>query len=111
MKSFSHAFRGLITAIKSERNVKIHLAVTVVVFAAAYFFKVEAWAWAVLAVTCALVITAELFNTALERLCDKVEPNLCPVIKEVKDIAAGAVLVCAIASVVVGNVIFWRYIF
>lgn len=111
MKSFANAFRGLFTAIKNENHIKIHLAVTAVVFAAAYFFKVEVWAWAMLAITCALVIAAELFNTALERLCDKVDLNLCPVIKEVKDIAAGAVLVCAIASVVVGIVIFWRYIF
>lgn len=110
MKSFTHAFRGLFTAIKRERNMKIHLATTVIVYAAAYFFKVEPWAWGVLTITCAMVIAAELVNTAIERLCDKVNPEVCPIIKDVKDMAASAVLVCALASVIVGIVIFWRYI-
>jgi diacylglycerol kinase len=111
MKSFAAALRGLFIAIKRERHMKIHLAAAVAVFAAAYIFRVEPWAWSALTLTCALVITAELLNTAIERLCDKLDPDICPYIKDIKDIAAGAVLVCAVAAAIVGIIIFWRVIF
>jgi len=111
MKSFADAFRGLFIAIRRERHMKIHLAAVVIVFTAAGFFKVEPWAWVALILVCALVIAAELFNTAIERLCDKIDLEACPIIRDIKDIAAGAVLVCAVAAVAIGVIVFWREIF
>ncbi|MCL1820558.1 MAG: diacylglycerol kinase family protein [Oscillospiraceae bacterium] len=111
MRFFKHAFRGIFTAVMSERNMKIHLAAVVLVFTAAFVFNAGAWDWITLVFACAIVTAAEMFNTAIERMCDKVDPDECPFIKDVKDIAAGAVLVCAIAAVAVGIIVFWRLVF
>jgi undecaprenol kinase len=111
IKSFADAFRGLFIAVRNERNLKIHLAAAAVVFTAAGLLKAEPWVWVALVLTCALVIAAELINTAIERICDKLDPNECPFIRDAKDISAGAVLVCSIAAVAVGIIVFWRVVF
>ena len=111
MKSFRAALRGLLIAVRRERHMKIHMAAAAAVLTAAYLLEAEPRDWCVLIITCALVMAAELFNTAVERLCDKIDADECPYIKDVKDIAAGAVLLCAAAAVIAGIIIFWRLIF
>jgi diacylglycerol kinase len=107
MKSFLHAFRGICHAVKTERNFRIHLAAVyyVVIFGIESFFYITDWA--LIALACGLVIGAELINTALERLCDGLEPGRSPVVKTVKDLAAGAVLVCAAAAAGIAVFVFW----
>ena len=66
--------------------------------------------WVVVCLCIGLVISAELFNTAIERLVDLVSPQRHPLAGQVKDIAAGAVLVCALAAIAVGLIIFVPYL-
>ena len=106
MKSFRYAWCGLVRAVKTERNLRIHLAAMYYVFFAGRLFEIEAWAWTAIFVSCGLVIGAEMLNTALEELCDTVEPGHSPKIGAVKDLVAGAVLVCAIAAAGVAAAIF-----
>lgn len=82
-------------------------AVLFVTWFALKFYELSRAEWAVLLLTFAAVISAELFNTAVERLCDKVCLKKDELIKLCKDCAAGAVLVCAIFAVIIGTVLFW----
>ena len=96
------ALAGLLIAWRSERSFRFQLlALTGVVLACAFVGLEPAW-WAIVLMTSALVISAELFNTALEHLADHLHPEIHPQIRIVKDCAAAAVLVAACAAVAVG---------
>ena len=106
-KGFFYAGRGLLNAL-AERNFRFHLcAAATVIFFGAKFYSFRTSEWAVLLLTCAVVLSLECVNTALERLCDKVCPEQDELIKKCKDIAAGAVLIAAIFAVAIGVMLFW----
>jgi diacylglycerol kinase len=102
IKSFRNAFRGLALVLRSEENAWIHALATVVVCVTALYLDISrsGWCWLVLAMVA--VWSSEAFNTALERLADAVHPETHPLVGEAKDAAAGAVLICALGSVVIG---------
>jgi undecaprenol kinase len=105
LKSLSFAFRGFKWAL-SERNFKIQLVIAVLVFVFAFLLKVSRVEWYILIVCVALVLSFEMINTALERLSDSITTAYHPLIKEAKDLAAGAVLVFALGAATIGLVIF-----
>ena len=106
-KGFFYAGRGLLSAL-SERNFRFHLcAAATVIFFGAKFYSFDKAEWAVLLLTCAVVLSLECVNTALERLCDKVCPEKDELIRKCKDIAAGAVLIAAVFAVAIGVTLFW----
>lgn len=91
--------------LRTQHNAWIHLAATVVVLAAAAVLRVGAsdWLWLIVAVI--LVWVAEAMNTAFEHLCDVVSPEFHEGVKRAKDVAAAAVLICAIGAVVIGAIV------
>ena len=103
IESFYHALRGISVAFGSERNLKIHSALTVIAITLASYLKFDSVSWALLFLAIGMVITAELLNTALERSIDMFTGgefnNLA---KDAKDIAAGAVFCASLASVGMG---------
>lgn len=111
--SFFYAFCGLFGAVKNERNFRTHIVAmaTVIYFSAVY--GIEKWEAVCLAAMIALVLAAELFNTAIEAVVDIASPGKNPLAKVAKDSAAAAVLVFAVASVAVAAFVFseaegWR---
>ena len=100
-QSIGHAIDGIINLIKQERNAKIHLASTMLVIYVGYKldFSSQEWIWISLAVACVWV--AELFNSSIERLTNLVSPEHHPLAKQVKDYAAGAVLVMSLWAILV----------
>jgi diacylglycerol kinase len=106
VKSIGFAIQGIVTFFKTQHNVWIHLFAAVVVIISGFFFKINNndWCWLILAI--ALVLITEMLNTAIEFLSDKVSPEIHPQIKKVKDVAAGAVLIAAIAAMTIGGIIF-----
>ena len=100
-QSIGHAIDGIIDLINKERNAKIHLASTILVVYVGYKFDFSSqeWIWISLAVSCVWV--AELFNTSIERLTNLVSPEHHPLAKQVKDYAAGAVLVMSLWAILV----------
>ena len=106
MKFFLYALAGIVEAIKTERNVKIHLLATVIVIILGLYYKVSVVEWTILLLCIGSVISLEMLNTAIEKLCDLVMPEYNEVIKKVKDIAAGAVLFISIISFIIGCFIF-----
>jgi diacylglycerol kinase len=111
LNSFRYAWNGLAMAFKEQLNIKIHLIIAVLVIVAGFYFNVTITEWCILIFAIALVISLELINTAIENLVDLVTLERKPLAGKIKDIAAAAVLVSAIASAVVGIIIFYKYIF
>jgi len=107
--SLFYARRGLVYALVSQRNMKVHLLASVVVILAGSWLKIERWEWAVLVLTMALVITAEIINTAIECSVDLVTREMQPLARKAKDAAAGAVLLAASSAVIIGLLIFWPH--
>jgi diacylglycerol kinase len=99
---FALAARGIARAARGERSFRIHLTAVVVVIVAAAALRVTLVEWCVLILCMAVVLAAELFNTALERLARAITADENADIRDALDIAAGAVLVTAIGAAVVG---------
>jgi len=106
LKSFAYAFKGLASALKSERNFKIQLVCALLVVLLGFFFSISPLEWVAVVICIGLVLSAELMNTALEKLLNFLHPALHPKVGEIKDISAAAVLGLATASLVVALIIF-----
>lgn len=106
IKSVSCALSGIVSALKTERHMQIHLIAVVLVIAAGVYRAVSVIEWCLLLICCGMVVAAELFNTALEAIVDLVSPEYHMLAKRAKDCAAGAVLVLASVSVAVAFFIF-----
>lgn len=106
--SFRDAARGLWICIKSERNMRVHTAAALYVLFFATFLGLSRGEYALLFAVIGIMITAEAFNTAVEKLCDYVCFEYDRIIGKVKDIAAGAVFISSIVAVCIGVVLLWR---
>ncbi len=104
--SFQNAFRGIWTAIITQLNIRIHFLIGSLVLLAAVFFKCTISEILILILAIMVVMIAELFNTAIEFLCDAVTLEHNEFIKQAKDVSAGAVLLSAIFAAIIGLVIF-----
>lgn len=106
INSFKYAFTGIKSAIKTERNMKIHITIALIVTVLGLIFKLNSFEWIVCFSCFALVIGGEMFNTAIEIVVDLAMPRINENAKRAKDISAGAVLVLAISSAIIGFIIF-----
>ncbi|WP_240454465.1 diacylglycerol kinase family protein [Caulobacter sp. 17J65-9] len=102
LKSFRYAFTGIGFMLRTQHNAWIHLAATAAVVAAGIGLKVRAEDWRWLIVAIVLVWVAEAMNTAFEHLCDVVSPDFHVLVQRSKDVAAGAVLICAVGAIALG---------
>ena len=103
--SFKAAFQGLKRGL-AERNFRIHLFATILVIALGICYSISYTEWIIITLCIAAVLSAELFNTAIELICDFIEPNINPIIKQIKDLSAAAVLILALGAAIVGGIIF-----
>ena len=110
LKAFGYAFSGLYLAFKSEPHLKIHLGITALVIAAGLYFSISKAEWFAVSLCIALVISLELVNSAMEKLCDLYSKEFDLRIKYIKDVAAGAVLVASVFAAIAGIVIFLPYV-
>lgn len=105
--SFNYAINGLITAVGTERNIKIHYGAAIVALFSSLFFDLTRVEYMVLLITITLVIAAELFNTAIEKTIDLITPEYNDLAKVVKDVSAAGVLIAALNSIAVGYLLFF----
>lgn len=101
-RRMGYAWQGLRTAWRLEASVRSHGASATLVLIALLVTQAPAVWWAIMALAVGAVIAAELFNSAIEALADHLHPGQHPAIGVVKDVAAGAVLLCSAAAVIVG---------
>ena len=106
INSFKYATEGIVSSFRTERNMKIHVLAMIIVIALSFFFKLDKVEWSLIIIAIVSVISAELFNTAIETVVDMISPEKNPKAKLVKDIAAGAVFVVAIGAAIIGFIIF-----
>lgn len=105
-RSFKYAFAGIRHLIVNEHNAWIHCAATVMVVTAGFILDIDKTEWCLVVLCIGMVLAAEGFNTAIEKLTDLASPGYSPLAGKAKDVAAGAVLITAIAAAVVGLIIF-----
>ena len=103
LRSFGFALNGIRLLVREEHNAWLHLAASIAAIAIGLALRLDLsdWRWIILAM--ALVWAAEALNTALEQLCNRVSPDADPIIKVVKDVAPGAVLIVAVAPALIGG--------
>ncbi len=106
LESFRHAFRGLGILLASQHNARIHLLASVCACGLGLLIGISLLEWCAIAVAIVMVWTAEALNTAFEFLCDAASPEFHPLIQKGKDVAAGAVLLCAVGAAVIGLLVF-----
>lgn len=106
--SFRFAMQGVWHCIRRERNFRIHMVAAAYVVALAVWLGLDRLPFAVLFLTISNVLVMEMLNTAIEALVDLTSPEVHPLARIAKDVAAGAVLVSAAVSVVVGVSLLWR---
>ena len=106
INSFKCAIQGIKQAVKTERNVKIHITIMILVIIAGIVLKINTQEWIICIILFGLVISLELVNSAIEATVDIAMPEINEKAKFAKDVAAGAVLVSAIASAIIGLIIF-----
>ncbi|MFP7297593.1 diacylglycerol kinase family protein [Neobacillus niacini] len=110
-KSFNFALIGIQTALRTERNMRIHLLVSLIVIGCSIFFSISKTEWLFVIVAIGGVFSLELINTAIETIVDLITKEYHPLAKQAKDIAAGAVFIYTVTAVVVGIFIFIPYFF
>lgn len=106
IKSFKYAFEGIWYTIRNETHMRVHIAIAVLVLIFGALYELAPGEWAIIIITIAAVMALELVNTASERLCNLYTEEIHPLVKIIKDVSAGAVLIAAIGSVAVAGVIF-----
>jgi diacylglycerol kinase len=104
--SFKYAFSGLFLVIREEFNFKIHLLAVLITTAFGIIYNISAVEWLFIVMVTGFVLTAELFNSAVERIADFVSPEMDSRIGHIKDICAAVVLMSAVVAIIVGLIIF-----
>lgn len=105
-RSFLNALNGVYLVFKTQINAKIEVIVALIVVFAGIYFKISKIEWIFVVITITIVIISEIFNTLIEKLCDKIKPDNDEAIRNIKDIAGGAVLFSVIVSIIIGLIIF-----
>ncbi len=106
LKSFGFAYNGLKILFQKEHNSRIHLIATLIVIIISFIYDLNASEWLAIIFSIGLVFTAELFNTAIENICDFISIEKNEKIKIIKDLAAAAVLISALTVSIIGLIIF-----
>ena len=106
IRSFGFAWRGITCCLPGGTNFKIQLSLGALTFLLGLFFHISTTEWLVVIFCSILVLSLEMLNTAIEKLCDLVTSDFHPQVMVIKDVAAGAVLVSAAGSMLAGLFIF-----
>lgn len=110
LRSFRYAFAGLRVLLREERNARIHATITLLVVVAGVVLRISPMEWCLVLLCIGLVLAAEAFNSAIERMADYLTSERDDRIRDIKDLGAAAVLLCSTTAAVVGLVIFLPYV-
>jgi diacylglycerol kinase (ATP) len=105
-RSFKYAFKGIFYAFGTQSNLWIHALAALVVVAGGYFLRITTGEWLFIVAAIGAVISAEIFNTSIEKLVDIVSPEKQEKAGIVKDLAAGAVFIASLMALIIGCIIF-----
>jgi diacylglycerol kinase (ATP) len=108
--SFKFAFNGIRLMFKSGPNFIIQLLIAILVISAGIYFQITVYEWTIILICVGSVLSAEIFNTAIEKMVDHLSPEKNKYAGEIKDLAAGAVLLFSIITAIIGIIIFYPYL-
>ena len=108
--SFRNAWNGILYGFKSEIHFRFHVSAAFIAITLAVFFKITRIEWMIVLLCIAAVLSSELLNTAVERICDRITKDHDPLIGNAKDLAAGSVLIISAITLIIGAIIFTPYI-
>jgi undecaprenol kinase len=106
IKSFGYALQGVKYCLCFEKNFRVQLCIAILTFTGGFYFRISSHEWLTILFCSTLVLSLEMINTTIEKLSNEISQSIHPVIKQVKDVAAGAVLLSSIISFIVGIIIF-----
>lgn len=106
IKSVTYAVKGFYLLITTEHSIMVQLSISALMCILGFYLKISAVEWMFQILAIGLVLTAESLNTAIEAICDYIQPNFDKKIGFIKDIAAGAVTFAALTAVVIGAIIY-----
>ncbi|WP_147204673.1 diacylglycerol kinase family protein [Segetibacter aerophilus] len=106
LKGFLYAFNGLVIFFRHERNGRIQMVIAIVVVIVSWWLNISAPEWMVVLGCIGTVLSLEMINSAIEKICNLVHPTYHPAIKTIKDMSASAVLFVSIISTIIGAIIF-----
>lgn len=109
--SFNYAIEGIIYSIRTQRNMRIHMAIAIIILTGCFFFDMTKMELLIITMTITMVVVAEMINTAVECAIDATTNYYHPLAKIAKNVAAGAVLITAINAALVGYIIFYDKVF
>ena len=109
--SYKYSVRGIVFAFRYEHNMSFHLAAAFAVVLTNILLKVTQTEWLITLILIGLAWAAEIFNTAIEKLADRVSREQDPLIGQVKDLASGAVLVICLFAAISAGIIYLPYLF
>lgn len=110
LKSFTYAMNGIRASLSDQRNLKVQAFIAVITCGAGFYYGLTAMEWCVILLTIAIVMGLEMMNSAAESLVDLVTREHKPLAGKVKDIAAGAVLLASVFAVIIGVIVFRKYL-
>ncbi len=110
LRSVRYAIHGIWAGISDQRNLKVQLVIAFIVVGAGFYLDITSMEWCIVLICMAVVIGLEMINSAIESLVDLVTLERKPLAGKIKDIAAGAVLFVSIISLIVGVIIFRKYL-
>ena len=111
IKSVGWAVKGAIILFKSEASIKVQAVIAILVTIAGFYFNISSTEWLIQVAMIGLVMSIEVFNTAIEDIADFIHPERHNGIGRIKDVAAGAVFIASISAVVVAIIIYYPKIF
>ena len=106
LKGFVYAFNGLVVFFRHERNGRIQLVIACIALLLSWWLNISGAEWIVILACITTVLSFEMINSSIEKLCNLVHPTHHPAVKTIKDISAGAVLFASISSAIIGGIIF-----
>ena len=108
--SFRNAWNGILHAFKTEVHFRFHVFAAIIAISFALFFNITRIEWTMVLLCIAAVLSSELLNTSVERICDSITKDRDPIIGNAKDLAAGSVLIISAAALIIGAIIFTPYL-
>jgi undecaprenol kinase len=110
IKSMKHATGGIGVVFRSEQSFRIQIVVSIIVLVFGAYVQVSLFEWILLVLLIGSVLVLELINSIFERIVDAFKPRIHPIVKDIKDIMAGAVLIASVIAAIVGVMIFYPYV-
>ena len=105
-KSFAFALNGLRIVFQEQNNARIHVLIALIVIIAGILLKNSMGEWIAICLAIGMVLISEIFNSAIESVADFISPDYHPLIKKIKDLYAGAVLISAVSAIVIGIIVY-----